>query len=353
MMMGFKAAIYRCFLTGYLPAAIVAALLWSCDVHEFPRKSEHKRRLTVELVFEHELPFYQLVEYDRNGTVVRARTAEYERRYVLKAYSRSRGELSRSEEAVWTFTGDSSDPGDAVFDIDMPEGEYTLMVWSDFIDAGSGADKHYITSDFAEISLADRDRHPGSDDTRDAFRGTADVAVTDSKVSIRMERPLAKYTFISTDLDAFLDSRGLLVKEERGVAESDSRDPSRAIDLSSYGVRITYPQYMARSFNMFTNRPADSWVGVSYESDLRVIDGNHAEVGFDYVFVNSHDTSVNVSVEIYDRSDGTVLARLRPVDVPLSRSKHTYVTGPFLTATAGGWAGINPDFEGEFNIWIQ
>lgn len=110
---------------------------------------------------------------------------------------------------------------------------------------------------------------------------------------------------------------------------------------------------MARSFNMFTNRPADSWAGVSYESDLKVIDSDHAEVGFDYVFVNSHDTSVNVSVEIYDRSDGTVLARIRPVDVPLSRSRHTYVTGPFLTTTAGGAVGIDPSYDGDFNIWIQ
>lgn len=327
-------------------ATVLSALLsvMSCDVHEFPDAPKPKRQLTVELVFDHDLPLFQLVEYDKSGSRVRSRSADCERRYILKAYRISRGEASRGEEISWTFTRDAADPGDAVFDLDMPEGDYTLMVWSDFVDAGSGIDKHYATADFADISLMDRDRHPGSDETRDAFRGTADVAAADSRVTISMGRPLARYTFISNDLQAFLDTRG-----RRG----EGRDSGRAIDLSDYGVRFTYPQYMARSFNMFTNRPADSWAGVSYESDLKVIDSDHAEVGFDYVFVNSHDTSVNVSVEIYDRSDGTVLARIRPVDVPLSRSRHTYVTGPFLTTTAGGAVGIDPSYDGDFNIWIQ
>lgn len=331
---------------------LVSALLTSCDVHEFPvPEPKPERQLTVELVFDHELPFFEHVEYDRNGNVMRSRSSACERRYIIKAYAASRsGEMSRSEEGVWTFIRDSADPGDAVFVIDMPEGSYNLMVWSDFIDAGSDSDKHYFTADFSDISLIDRDNHHGSDETRDCFRGTAEVSAADTRVTVDMGRPLARYTFICTDLDAFLESRA---PHKVGEETADSREPSRAIDLSDYGVRFTYPQYMPRSFNMFTNRPADSWVGVTYDSDLRAIDDKHAQVGFDYVFVNSHDTSVNVALEIYDRNDGTTLARTRPIDVPLSRSKHTYVSGPFLTTTAGGAAGINPDFEGEFNIWIQ
>lgn len=338
-------------------------VLSSCDVHEFPAPSpEPQRQLTVELNFDHELPFHVHVEYDDKGNIVRTRNIGFERRYIIKAYASARGELSRNEEASWIFTRDSSDPGDATFVIDMPEGDYNLMVWSDFIDAGQGVDKHYNTTDFSDISLLERENHHGSDETRDSFRGTADVSATDSYVNIAMGRPLARYTFISTDLDAFLESRGHKVKEDKAFeveseeskgGDGESRDPGRAIDLSGYGVRFTYPQYMPNSFNMFTNRPADSWTGVSYESDLKVIDNQHAQVGFDYVFVNSHDTSINVGLEIYDRLDGTVLARTRPIDVPLSRSRHTIVSGPFLTTTAGGSAGINPDYDGDINVWIH
>lgn len=335
----------------------VSGLLSSCDVHEFPSpEPKPVRQLTVELVFDHELPFFAHVEYDRNGTVMRSRSTVCERRYIIKAYAASRsGEMSRSEEGVWIFTRDSADPGDAVFVLEMPEGSYNLIVWSDFIEAGSGVDKHYNTADFSDISLIDRENHHGSDETRDCFRGTVEVSATDTRVCVDMGRPVARYTFICTDLDTFLDSRGPhKTKEDVGNdSTADSRESSRAIDLSDYGVRFTYPQYMPRSFNMFTNRPSDSWVGVTYESDLRAIDDKHAQVGFDYVFVNSHDTSINVALEIYDRNDGTTLARTRPIDVPLSRSKHTYVSGPFLTTTAGGAAGINPDYDGEFNIWIQ
>lgn len=330
----------------------VSVALDSCDVHEFPvPEPKPQRQLTLELVYDHELPFFDHVEYDRQGNVVRSRSSAYERRYIIKAYAASRsGEMSRSEEAVWTFTRESADPGDAEFVIDMPEGSYNLMVWSDFIVAGSGADNHYNTADFADISLIDRENHHGSDETRDCFRGMVEVAPADTRVTVDMGRPVARYTFICTDLDAFLESRA-----PHKVVEdvADSREPSRAIDLSDYGVRFSYPQYMPRSFNMFTNRPSDSWVGVTFDSALLAIDDKHAQVGFDYVFVNSHDTSINVALEIYDRNDGTTLARTRPIDVPLSRSKHTYVSGPFLTTTAGGAAGINPDFEGDFNIWIQ
>ena len=122
--------------------------------------------------------------------------------------------------------------------------------------------------------------------------------------------------------------------------------------LSGYGVRFIYPMYMAFSFNMFTDRPADSWTGVRYESRIQKIDDRTALMGFDYVFVNSHDTAINVMIEVYDLRDGEVVARIPALDVPLRRSHHTIVRGPFLTTKAGGAPSIDPSFDGDFNVPI-
>lgn len=86
-------------------ATVLSALLsvMSCDVHEFPDAPKPKRQLTVELVFDHDLPLFQLVEYDKSGSRVRSRSADCERRYILKAYRISRGEASRGEEISWTL----------------------------------------------------------------------------------------------------------------------------------------------------------------------------------------------------------------------------------------------------------
>ena len=103
---------------------------------------------------------------------------------------------------------------------------------------------------------------------------------------------------------------------------------------------------------MFINRPADSWTGVIYDSTIRAVNDDEAEVAFDYVFVNGSETAVTVAMEVYDLDDN-LLARIPAFDVPLKRSKLTIVKGDFLTTRAGGEIGISPDFEGDFNIEIK
>ncbi|MDD6622868.1 MAG: hypothetical protein PUE90_09215, partial [Bacteroidales bacterium] len=105
------------------------------------------------------------------------------------------------------------------------------------------------------------------------------------------------------------------------------------------------------SFNMFTNKPADSWTGVAFTSRLIKINEQEAELGFDYVFVNGSEAKVSVCVEVYD-SENNLLANINPIEVPLVRSQLTIVRGEFLTSKATGGVGIVPDFDGEYNIVI-
>ena len=163
---------------------------------------------------------------------------------------------------------------------------------------------------------------------------------------IELVRPIANYTFVSTDLDEFLDTE--MGRTGRNGAES----PQQAPPLSDYTVRVVYTKYMPSSFNAHTGKPVDSRTGVEYHSLISVLDDKKAQLAFDHVFTNGSDTSVAVAMEVL-HSDGTVVARMPQFDVPLRRSHHTVVTGKFLTTKSGGDLGVNPDFEGEFNIEIR
>jgi hypothetical protein len=109
---------------------------------------------------------------------------------------------------------------------------------------------------------------------------------------------------------------------------------------------------MPYSYNMFTDKPADSVTGTSFETTLQRLSDNEAELGFDYVFVNGNESNVVVSVEIYD-SQEQLISSFKPIEVPLVRSKLTTVKARFLTAEAEGGVAILPDYDGEYNYQVD
>ena len=189
-----------------------------------------------------------------------------------------------------------------------------------------------------------------------------------------MKRPMAKFKFQATDVVKFLeeearrsaargdadpkatgaengnaDTGGSKGTDSKGPTdESSTQEAYGRINTGDYRVLFRYSGFVPCSFNMFTNRPADAWTGLSFEGRMIQLDKDNAELGFDYVFVNGHESTVSVSVEIYDR-DGTLLSRSEPVSVPLVRNKVTIVRGKFLTVKAEGGVSIDADFDGEYN----
>ena len=75
-------------------------------------------------------------------------------------------------------------------------------------------------------------------------------------------------------------------------------------------------------------------------------------LGFDYIFVNGNETTLSISVEVYN-SKGEKMSSSNPVNVPIVRSKMTLVKGEFLTSKATGGVSINPGYDGEdYNVEI-
>ena len=350
--------------------------LMSCDVHEFPIEEDKQLvPFSLHLDFTTEMPLYKEITMTRaNKSETKAPVTQHSIRYTVKAYRNDKTRVD-SREADTTFVFTKSDIGDLNFTapLQLHEGVYDFQVWADYVDLNSSTDKYYDTSDFSEIILSDKKNHSGSNDCREAFRGYASATVKnpayykgdvtasiDNQAYAEMRRPMGKFKFVSTDVDRFLTRVAQMMKE-KGMQmslkpESDSQPSNESIfqdiALEDFTVVFRYNLFMPCSYNMFTDKPADSWTGVTFTSRMFTEDYKEMTLGYDYIFVNGSETTLSISVEVYDM-DGKLMSSTNPIDVPIVRNKLTIVKGEFLTSKASEGVVISPEFDGEYNIIIK
>lgn len=327
-------------------AVSVAAMLGSC-VHEMPDDSRRERSVTLSV--------HHAKDWDRyEQTVSRADGPQYAARYHFKIFKP--GNLDTPVKEV-EFTRADVTRADFTAAISMPPGDYVLHAWSDWADKDSKKSCFFDSSDFTNIVYTEP--YNGNNELRDAFRGVTSFTVEETLdagysagASLDMERPLARYEFVSTDLVEFLEGEASRGRFSFSRGDSPVDIPSRVPDFGDYTVRMIYTGYMPSVFNNITNKPVDSAIGMSYDARIDILNDSEARLGFDYVMVNGHESSVAVALEIYD-PDGALIGKVNPVDVLTKRSRNTVVKGRFLTSKATGGVGINPGFNGEFNIEIK
>ena len=347
----------RSMRMAYMAAAAGAlslCALSSCDVHEFPAEEPESHSVVLNLDFRTALPLYQTIEYTRSGKAS-AMPADYDIRYQIRVYKTdNEGEIASEDYTALTVTKDDVTDPDHRVSMEIGEGSYRFIVWADYVDNDSDADKFYTTGDFKEITLAG-DGHCGNNAFRDAFRGETVAAVTaengvTQEITVEMERPLARFQFVTTDLETFI-TNALKEQEARNSAEKEN-SPTKAVNLDDYRIVFRYTGFMPSAFNNFTNKPIDAVTGVSFTGRITRLSETEAELGFDYVFVNGTESTVPIAVEVYNM-ENELLSSTDPIDVPLERSKLTIVRGPFLTTQASGGVGIDPGFDGEWNYEIK
>jgi hypothetical protein len=275
-------------------------------------------------------------------------------RYIVRTYPVSEKMRPTSDYTQeFVFTKDISEGYDHEVTLDLLPGNYNVMVWSDLIQTSS--DNHFHNADnFAEIRL--QGDHKGNNDYRDAFRGSNNISLVadimehlPDTLDIAMQRPLAKFEFVTTDLKEFIDKEYQYLLKE--VETRGELLPTR-VNTDDYKVVLYYSGYMPFAYNMNADKPVDSKLGVSFESKIDVLNENEASLGFDYVFVNGKTSSVTVQIGLYDKEDSQ-LALSVPINVPLQRNHHTVVKGSFLMEETSGGITINPDFDGNHNIVIE
>ena len=325
----------------YLLALCMMYFISSCDVHEWPDMPD-KTRFVLRLDYSTEMTLWKFTYEDGRltdnglGDTYDSRLDSGRIRHIIRAYPLSdRNRPARDYYSESIFITEISGSYDCDLALDLPAGDYRIMVWSDFIhDVGDAY--FYNPSNFSEITL--RGVYTGDTDYRDAFRGVGEALLTTSVVEqpptvleIDMQRPLAKYEFISTDLQDFRQTN---------------------VDINDCDVFFFYNGFMPDSYDMTSDRPNDVSENISFESAPEQIDANSVSLGFDYVFVNGKQSGVHVMVGLYD-AEGRQLALSQSIQVPLMRSRHTVIRGSFLMTQNSGGIRINPGFDGNYNIVIK
>ena len=369
---------------------------WSCDVHEWPGAGERRLyRLRLEfdtLMTRVEAPYQSKSAGER---------ATHQVRHVVRVFPvGADGTVSRVPSLERVETGPWTGKPDREIELELPSGRHKILVWSDIVPVGTTGDHHHATGDFTAITL--REPHAGNTLTRDAFRGIEEVEVTPTmkegqpvEVVVSMERPLARFEFITTDLREFVDKEVESAKakaEAKALAGARAKAKTRSqageenpavladttgsgkssetvgagenqvledeskiskIDISDYKVVFVYSGFMPHVFDLFRDKPVGSRNPgtVSFASTITRLNDGEASIGFDHVLVNGHESSGQIASQLYDR-EGNLLSTSGSITVPVKRGQHTVMKGKFLTREASGGVSIDPGFVDEFNVRV-
>lgn len=229
---------------------------------------------------------------------------------------------------------------DGYVSIDLPiDTEYKIGVWTHLRESKE-APHFYNASDFNRVKIIS-DNYKGNTDYRDAFSGDikADTySEATEPYEVAMTRPMGKFELVTIDLSEFLDR------------ETSRRSlPTRA-RAEDYNLIISFSYYFPNSYSLFDDRLENSASGVSFETKMTVNGVNEASLGFEYVMLNDiSDAGVQARVDIYD-PNYTHVAGSTTLTIPMHRDRHTLLRGAFLSELNDGGIGIDPDFEGDFNV---
>lgn len=323
----------------------ISGALTSC-VNEWPKTQNLQYGITLNVHCDTDW----LPDYEMNYT--RLDYSDIQVKYIFQVF-----EKGKTDNPIREFTYFSYDLNrpDFQLHLDLYPGDYDVYAWSDIADGATGTSIFYETENFARISYTLP--YIGDTNYKDAFRGQTNFTIDETmyadpnaSTDITLSRPLARYMFVATDLESFIDEeitrgklRGVFMRGDAGYrAELTGA-------LATYSVKVVYPMYMPSVFDNYLNRPVDSWTGMYYNADIQVISDSEAIVGLDYVMMNGNDSFVQVALQIYDE-DNELLAGTGTINVPTLRDRTTIVYGKFLTANENTGVTINPDFEGQFNI---
>lgn len=330
-------------LSSVLLAALMAWMATSC-VHEFP-EPPGTARLRLLVHHETDWTWYDYYHTSRAGS----QGASTEVRYVFKFFEPGT-DICRATQTV--YSADLS-LADFTVTLEAPAGESDLRVWSDYVEAGSHAPMHHDADDFSAVTLSTP--HNGNTDTRDCFEGMEHLSISavadDSHFAtgrVDLRRNTARVIFIATDAAELAASE---LSRRGEAAQTGGALSPRAVDeaLRGYTVVVSYPMYMPCTYNMFLQKPVDSRTGVSFEAPVTMRDNGEAHIGMDYVFVNHADAGAQMSLSLRNPA-GDQVQLTDVITVPLLRGRTTVVRGRFLTMQSSGGVGIDPSFNGDFNI---
>jgi hypothetical protein len=258
--------------------------------------------------------------------------------------------VNSSPDETFNRSIDVIDDEEHTVNLSLTPGEWILLVWADFTDPVTQFE-YYNCTDFSDIHINETMGHTGGNDYRDAYSGSANINIGTSKdddeeVIINMTRPMAKYRIVTTDLNEFMEMQLKSQSDSNEFgAQSISAAQKEIFDFSKYTIRILYTGYMPSAYNIFYDTPSNAITEAYYDGKITKISDSEAEIGFDYIFVDTNDAFVSLAIGVYD-NEGNLISRTPSYDIPLQRGNITTVLGKFLTTASSSSGNGSYDFIG-------
>lgn len=307
---------------------LLAGMLSACSKDE--PKSLGSAPVVVSLQLDTAMIDYQVIDNDSRAV------SPCDLRCQVAAYAQgSNGSLSAEPVARQTVTFNAAGQSTECRMV-LPSGRYRILAWADHVDAGTIADKYYDTSNLGDITF--KGQYDGNNDYRNAYAGGADVefsvllgdTATVIHQALALRSIMGKVKFISTDYNSYV---------EKG---------------QNLRVLVAYNGFLPNHYSLTRGVPFDATTGVSFLSPMTEVstsgDGQ-ATLGYDYVMVNGEESSVTMTIGLYD-DEGKLVGTSGSLNVPIKRGGISIVKGHFLTKTSsGGGVGIDPSFDGDINIY--
>ena len=338
--------------------SIALMAVTGCDVHQWPDlpetvafhlKLDYNTDITM---WPHSYDGENMVELGTGPDTTSVRPYGT-MRYVVRAYPYNETlQVFENYTHQFVLSKDMADGYNNGLTIQLPPGSYNIMVWSD-MQKVSSQPHFYDCSNFGGIALTGEYR--GNDDWRDAFSGKGNITLVadimerlPDTLSIQMDRPLAKYEFITTDIASFVQKE-ITRAEAKSRADGLNVKGETKVDLDDYRVEFRYVGFVPGAYSLYTDKITDSFTSVAFYSTIKTLSDTTASLGFDYVFTNASASAVTLQIVIYDR-EGECLSTSEPIKVPIQRNHYTTVTGMLLMSEAKGGVSINSDFNGDYNL---
>ncbi len=333
-------------------------LMAACTLHEEPELTADGElgvdptevNVEVNLTLDLNLPEQGNEE---NSSVRVSANTDYLHRFIVEVY------LNRQPVARQVFVENITDRTHLSLPVDMQlhAREYQLVVWKDYVSAETPEeDLHWNTQSLVPV-IPNRASHTGNTEYKDVFVGTTSLDLTAYadqwgavvEQDVALQRPVARYELIATDVDKFLQR----------IADGE-------VSGERFTARIKYSGYLPVGYNVLDDVPKHSLMYMQYNTSFDVPEEGTDElrVGFDYVFVsNEGSASVPMEIEIVNENNVTVANSV--LNVPLERGKNTVWTGEFLTGDDQGGQGggdepgededgigIDPDYDNETDLGV-
>lgn len=334
----------RKFWSGLLALPFLMA---ACTLHEEPELTAEGElgvdptEVGVEVNLTLDLNLPEQGNEENSSARVSANT-DYLHRFIVEAY------FNRQPVARQVFVENITDRTHLSLPVSMKlhARSYQLVVWKDYVSAETPEeDLHYNTQSLVPV-IPNRASHTGNTEYKDVFVGTTSLDLTAYadqwgvvvEQDVALQRPVARYELIATDVDKFLQR----------IADGE-------VSGERFTARIKYSGYLPVGYNVLDDVPKHSLMYMQYNTSFDVPEEGTDElrVGFDYVFVsNEGSASVPMEIEIVNENNVTVANSV--LNVPLERGKNTVWTGEFLTGDdQGGQGGGDEPGEDEDGIGID